>query len=167
MHICVTQPQWVNMLYWVDLPALCQTEDESEWCCQECSIWLKGLDWSLQLAWASPVRFQTVVFVTDECSPVAIFIDGCLCRPWVSCLTRQGWGTDTTETHFTNKLWAHNPNLVRICVVITQKLRVKSGHNFAHGPTAELSGHVQNCDLIGPLLLHSKQNDIHKISIMG
>ena len=36
---------------------------------------------------------------------------------------------------------------------VIQILIIQLGHNFAYGPTAELSGHVQNCDLIGSLLL--------------
>ena len=54
-------------------------------------------------------------------------------------------------TRFTNILWAHNPKLVKIHVAVTWKQLMISGHNFAHAMTAELSWHVQICDLIGLL----------------
>ena len=48
--------------------------------------------------------------------------------------------------HFTNGLWAYKPNLLKFCMALTQKLIIRSDHNFAHVTTAE-----QNCDLIGSL----------------
>ena len=48
-------------------------------------------------------------------------------------------------------LWAHNPNLVKIPVVLTCKVIIRSGPNFAQVMTAQLSWLVQICDLIGPL----------------
>ena len=36
---------------------------------------------------------------------------------------------------------------------------IRSDHSFAHGTTAELSCHVQNCDLIWLLELKSLQNE--------
>ena len=51
--------------------------------------------------------------------------------------------------HISQKgLWAHNPSLVHIHAVLTWKVAIKLGHNFAHVTTAELSWHVQNSDLI-------------------
>ena len=47
----------------------------------------------------------------------------------------------------TKSLWAHNSNLVPICAAITLEIMIRSGHNFAHVTTAQLSWHVQNCGL--------------------
>ena len=60
----------------------------------------------------------------------------------------------TSGTHFTSSFWAHNPNLIKMCVTLTWQAMICSGHNFAHAMTAQLSWHVQICDLIGSL--HSK-----------
>ena len=43
----------------------------------------------------------------------------------------------------------HNLNLVKIHVVITWAILMRSRHNFAHVTTAKLSWHVHICDLIG------------------
>ena len=53
--------------------------------------------------------------------------------------------------HFTNRLWIYNLNIIKIHVALTWKIMIKSCHNFAHVTTAELSWHVQSCDLIGSL----------------
>ena len=37
-------------------------------------------------------------------------------------------------------------NLLKINNALIQKLMIRFGHNFAHVTTAQLSGHVQNCD---------------------
>ena len=50
--------------------------------------------------------------------------------------------------HFTNNLWAHNPNFVKIHFTLISILLIQSGHSFVHGPTALLLGHVQNCNQI-------------------
>ena len=47
------------------------------------------------------------------------------------------------------------------------KLMIKSGHNFAHAMTAELSWHVQNSDLIIQLFFIQEQHAFYKISIMS
>ena len=49
---------------------------------------------------------------------------------------------------FTQRFWAHNPNLAKIYVALTWKIMIRSGHNFAHAMTAERSWHVQNFYLI-------------------
>ena len=47
--------------------------------------------------------------------------------------------------HFTNGVWAHAWNLVKIHVaLILIKRVIPTGHNFAHVTTAQLSWHVQN-----------------------
>ena len=51
-------------------------------------------------------------------------------------------------TNFTKCLWAHNPNLVCINIVFICKMIIRSCHNFAHVTIAQLSWHVQNCDMI-------------------
>ena len=43
------------------------------------------------------------------------------------------------------------PNLLKIHVALTGNMTIRSGHKFAHATTAELSWHVQNCDLVGSL----------------
>ena len=58
------------------------------------------------------------------------------------------WVTREPGTPITNGLWAHNANLVNIELVLTWIIITQSGHNFVHATTAELSWHVQNCDLI-------------------
>ena len=40
-------------------------------------------------------------------------------------------------------------------------------HDFAHDTTAELSRHVQNYDLIWPVLLQQEQHYLNKIWIMN
>ena len=56
-----------------------------------------------------------------------------------------------TEAHFTNDLWAYDWNLVEICIALIPILMSKTGNNFAHATTAQLSWHVQKYDLIGSL----------------
>ena len=48
-------------------------------------------------------------------------------------------------THFTNSLWWHNPNLEQD--ISLEKMIIPLDHNFAHVTTAQLSWHVQICDL--------------------
>ena len=60
----------------------------------------------------------------------------------MGCLGNQ-WSISQTA------LWAHNPNFLKVHVAVMWKLIIQSGHNFAHAMTAELSWHVQNCDLVG------------------
>ena len=38
-------------------------------------------------------------------------------------------------------------------------LMIQSGHKFAHVTTAQLSWHVQNCDLVSYLFIKQKQHD--------
>ena len=45
-------------------------------------------------------------------------------------------------------LWGHDSNLVKMHFTLILLLRIKSGHDFAHATTAELSWHVQNYDLV-------------------
>ena len=59
-------------------------------------------------------------------------------------------------THFTNNSWAQNPNLAKIHIALIWKIIIQSSHNFAHAMTAQLSWHVQNYDLTGPLQLKIK-----------
>ena len=42
----------------------------------------------------------------------------------------------------------HHPNLVKVHFVLMWKICSRSGHNFAHFMTAQLSWHVHNYDLI-------------------
>ena len=57
------------------------------------------------------------------------------------------------------------------CMIITllfhKQIKMRSGHNFAHATTAQLSWHVQYCDLIGLSESRWKQNEnVLKISVM-
>ena len=61
-------------------------------------------------------------------------------------------------THFTNGVWAQKWNLVKIYFTLLLILSIQSGHNFAHVMTAELSCHVQSCDLIGPVFFTSNKD---------
>ena len=45
------------------------------------------------------------------------------------------------------------------------KIMISSGHTFAHGTTAQLSWHVQNCDLVGSPLSKLEQNDFSQDSV--
>ena len=58
-------------------------------------------------------------------------------------------GTDHRwfATHLIHNLWAHYPNLVTTHIAFTWKIMIGSGHKFEHITTAELSWHVQICDL--------------------
>ena len=64
-----------------------------------------------------------------------------------------------TGTHFTNGLWAHNPNLVKTYVALLWNWMTWSGHNFAHAMTAKLSWHLQICDLNESWESKSEQNE--------
>ena len=72
-------------------------------------------------------------------------------------------------SHLIKGLWAHNPNFVNILVAHTWQIIIRSGHDFAQATTAQLSWHVQNCNLIGLLesILEQKHFFSHKISIMS
>ena len=59
------------------------------------------------------------------------------------------------ETHFTNDLCVHNPNLLKIHVIILWKIMAQSGHNFA----------LQNCDLICSSEWIFEQKNFNKIGI--
>ena len=54
-------------------------------------------------------------------------------------------------TNVTNDFYTNNWNLMKILFVLVLILAVQSSHKFAHAMTAELSWHVQNCDLAGLL----------------
>ena len=66
--------------------------------------------------------------------------------PCGGAFRKMGWGT-----HFTKNLRRFNPNFAINWVGFTEQILNKSGHNMAHATTAQLSWHVQNCDLIKSL----------------
>ena len=66
------------------------------------------------------------------------------------CVFPHKLGSAEPRDHFTN-LWAPNWYLAHIVFDLVVVLMTKSGHNFAHVTTAQLSWHVQNCDLIWSL----------------
>ena len=73
----------------------------------------------------------------------------CSCRPFVLTLCLMRWSPDTRSlTHCIKNLWAHNLNLLNMWVALTWNILMRSGHNFAHAMTAQLSWHVQNYDVI-------------------
>ena len=59
----------------------------------------------------------------------------------------------TSRNRFTKVQWAHHLNLLKTLSALVLNLRIRSGHHFAHATTAQLWWHVQNCNLIEPLLL--------------
>ena len=66
-------------------------------------------------------------------------------------------------THFTNGWWAYKRNFVKRKLKyfsLTFILIIQTVHKFAHVTTAELSWHVQNCDLIWWLFsnFHSEED---------
>ena len=52
-----------------------------------------------------------------------------------------------------------NLNLMKILSDVIIILMVQSAHNFAHVTTAELSWHVQNCDLIRSSFFKQEQHE--------
>ena len=63
-------------------------------------------------------------------------------QEWKSSVSAAGNLRSTT--YFTNNLCDHNSNIFLSDLIVM----IRSGHNFAHVTTAELSWHVQNCDKI-------------------
>ena len=56
---------------------------------------------------------------------------------------------DETILHYWDtfhSLWAPNPNLGQIILLLCKNIRISSCHNFADDMTTELSWHVQNCE---------------------
>ena len=51
--------------------------------------------------------------------------------------------------HYTNSIWAHNPNLVKIHLALIWEIMNQSDQNFAHAMAVQLPWHVQNCGPIG------------------
>ena len=51
-------------------------------------------------------------------------------------------------TYFTKSSWAHDWHLAKIIFAVNIIFIIQPGHKFAHAMTAQLSWHVQNCDLI-------------------
>ena len=89
---------------------------------------------------------------------------------WVPCPHYQrlvcGWGIHMerlslnrpgSRPHFTHHFYAHNPNILKIHIPFKWKITNRSSHKFAHVMTAELSWHVQICDLIRLLQRKLKQ----------
>ena len=64
------------------------------------------------------------------------------------------------RSHFTNTKWAHIPKLEISFLALTWTRKIKSGHNFAHVMTTQLSWHVQICDWTGSSELSLKQKEI-------
>ena len=55
------------------------------------------------------------------------------------------------DIHFTKALSAHYLYLVKLQLALKWKIMTRSAHNLAHVMTAQLSWHVQNCELIGAI----------------
>ena len=67
------------------------------------------------------------------------------------------YGTPMSETPLTKSFWSHNRTFAKFRVVLMWQIIFRSGYNFAHDATAELSRHVQNCGMIWVLLFKLKQ----------
>ena len=63
-----------------------------------------------------------------------------------------------TGINFTKTVWAHDPSFAQIHFAFTWMIIIRSGHNFVYAMTAQLSWHMQNCDLIGSLESKLEQN---------
>ena len=61
---------------------------------------------------------------------------------------------------FTNRSWAHDPNLVKKYIALTWKIIIRSDQNFVHAITADQSWNVQNWDLIGWLESKLEQKEV-------
>ena len=57
-----------------------------------------------------------------------------------------------------NGSWVHYRNLIKFPVAVIFILIIQSGYNYAHATTAQLSWHVQNCDLIWSIFAKSEQH---------
>ena len=65
----------------------------------------------------------------------------------------------SSATRFTKSLWAHNSNLAKM---FCSEIMMQSGHNFAHGTAAELTG-----GLITPLESKSEQNEFSHFELIN
>ena len=73
-------------------------------------------------------------------------VDDCFAM-WLENTIRSNW--KEPGDHFTKGLWAYTPNLLKKIHKTHMKLMMgNSDLNFVHVTTAELSWHVENCDLI-------------------
>ena len=66
-----------------------------------------------------------------------------------------GFVAGTFRGHFANGLWDHKSRENSLALILIWM--IQSGHNLAHGATAQLSCHVQNCDLIESLFFMKMQ----------
>ena len=86
-----------------------------------------------------------------------------------------GWTTSTghcclreaglQQGMISQKVRAHTPNLTKICVAITWKMMIRSGHNFAYAMTAQLSWHVQICGLIYLLVIIKARRTFNRFQL--
>ena len=128
----IPRPQWVNQHYPLPLCHIVQ------------------LHWHLPFPRTSIKHCQIVSFVgIDHVNFIDFFDNSILRGCWATNLAAQGRipGIYTTKTW-----WADKWNLAKIPFAIIRIPMIHSGHNFAHDTTAQLSWHVQNCDLIWSLL---------------
>ena len=78
---------------------------------------------------------------------------GCQGDCWPFCISgvglqgQSGSSVLRPGTYLTQDLWAHSWNLRNIYFIYIGILTTQSDHDFAHVTTAQLSWHVQNCDL--------------------
>ena len=108
------------------------------------------------MALGTRTKFQLEILIRSAISAIHKFRENILessrnvseTTPWI------------TGTHFTNHVWAHNWNLMKLCFAHISDLINHSGRNFAHDTTAELSWHVQNCDAIGKSFFIKKQHKL-------
>ena len=79
---------------------------------------------------------------------------------WSLYTTWHAWKMNGITDCVTQDLWAHNWNLAKNFVIIILIIMLQSSHNFAHAMTAQLSWHVQNCDMIGSLFFCIRATNI-------
>ena len=73
--------------------------------------------------------------------------------------------------HISLTVKSSSSNFLETCIALLWNMMTQSGHNFAHVMTAQLSWHVQNCDLIGSMQTKLKyklnKKKFRKISVMS
>ena len=98
--------------------------------------------------WKEYFQLMATVFLGAK---VLIVSKQCGCNMKVGDTNVCCCGVDFRSKHLTKGLWTYDWNLAKIIFAVIFLLTIQSGHKFAHVTTAQLSWHVQNCELIRPI----------------
>ena len=93
--------------------------------------------------------WEALVLDSSDLWVISVGLDGAVLLK-VFTWTQQD-NHDVIGTHLTGGWRACDSNFVEIFVAGMCRMVSQAGPNFAHATTAELSWHVQNCDLLGSL----------------